>query len=206
MVRFGNVLGSSGSVIPRFRAQIEQGGPVTVTHRDITRFFMTIPEAAQLVIQAGAMARGGDVFVLDMGEPVRILDLAQTMIRLHGLKPYLVEDGETANSADGDIPIRIVGLNKGEKLYEELLIGDNPRRTEHPRILAATEVSLGREELQRHLDRLTRACQAFDVPEIHRIFTQAPLAYQPIGDRVHDLMWNAGQNHLHRGTLKLIKS
>ncbi len=204
MVRFGNVLGSSGSVIPRFRAQIEQGGPVTVTHRDITRFFMTIPEAAQLVIQAGAMARGGDVFVLDMGEPVRILDLAQTMIRLHGLKPYIVEDGIAANSADGDIPIRIVGLNKGEKLYEELLIGDNAHSTEHPRIMAATEVSLSRDELRRYLDRMTSACQNFDIAELRRIFLQAPLAYRPTGDDIHDLMWNSTRDHQQEVTLEKV--
>lgn len=203
MVRFGNVLGSSGSVIPRFRAQIAQGGPVTVTHRDITRFFMTIPEASQLVIQAGAMARGGDVFVLDMGEPVRILDLAQTMIRLHGLKPYIVED-DAPDAARGDIAIRIVGLNKGEKLYEELLIGENPRGTEHPRIMTATEVALSRAEVERLLDRLWRACQGFDLPEIRRIFLEAPLAYQPNGDGVHDLIWNAARNHHRQIELELV--
>lgn len=206
MVRFGNVLGSSGSVIPRFRAQIEQGGPVTVTHPDVTRFFMTIPEASQLVIQAGAMARGGDVFVLDMGEPVRILDLAQTMIRLCGLKPYIVGGNAAADGAGGDIPIRIVGLNKGEKLFEELLIGDDPRPTEHPRIMAATEVSLSREELDRYLERLARACQDFDVPELRRIFIEAPLAYRPNGDGVHDLMWNASRDRHRQVALELVGS
>lgn len=192
MVRFGNVLGSSGSVIPRFRAQIKNGGPVTVTHRDITRYFMTIPEASQLVIQAGAMARGGDVFVLDMGEPVRILDLAQTMIRLHGLKPYIVDDGDMPDPARGDIAIRIIGLQKGEKLYEELLIGDNSQGTHHPRIMTATEVALDGEALHPLLDRLAKACQAFDVAEIRRIFAEAPLDYRPNDDILHDLMWNAG--------------
>jgi FlaA1/EpsC-like NDP-sugar epimerase len=133
MVRFGNVLGSSGSVIPLFRKQIASGGPVTVTHEEITRYFMTIPEAAQLVIQAGAMAQGGEVFVLDMGEPVKILDLARRMIELSGL---IVRDEKCP---DGDIEIKIVGLRPAEKLYEELLIGDNPERTSHPRIMKAQD-------------------------------------------------------------------
>src|SRR5690606_22707192 len=119
MVRFGNVLGSSGSVVPLFRSQIEAGGPITLTHADITRYFMTIPEAAQLVIQAGAMAEGGEVFVLDMGQPVRIIDLALRMIELSG---RTVRD---AGRPDGDIEVQITGLRPGEKLYEELLIGDN---------------------------------------------------------------------------------
>ncbi|WP_296763475.1 UDP-N-acetylglucosamine 4,6-dehydratase family protein [Sediminimonas sp.] len=194
MVRFGNVLGSSGSVIPRFRAQIEQGGPVTVTHREITRFFMTIPEAAQLIIQAGAMARGGDVFVLDMGEPVKILDLPQSMVRLHGLKPFLVDEAGRPEVEAGDIPISIVGLNKGEKLYEELLIGEDPHPTDHPRIMTATEGSLTRAELDGFLERLFRACQAFDVPAIRQVFTEAPLAYRPTSDEVHDLMWVASMS------------
>ncbi|MEX0285612.1 MAG: polysaccharide biosynthesis protein [Paracoccaceae bacterium] len=193
MVRFGNVLGSSGSVIPRFRAQIESGGPVTVTHREITRFFMTIPEAAQLVIQAGAMAKGGDVFVLDMGEPVKILDLAQTMVHLHGLKPYIVEDTSAQEADRGDIPIQIVGLNKGEKLYEELLIGENPQGTDHQRIMTATEVSLDPEELQVYLDRLTRACRMFDIVSIRDVFLEAPLDFRPTSDAIHDLMWNASR-------------
>src|SRR5690554_7514626 len=128
MVRFGNVLGSSGSVIPLFREQVRRGGPVAVTHKDITRFFMTIPEAAQLVIQAGSMGLGGDVFVLDMGEPVRIVELARQMIMLSGLT---VRDEANPN---GDISIAFSGLRPGEKLYEELLIGDNPETTPHPKI------------------------------------------------------------------------
>jgi len=191
MVRFGNVLGSSGSVIPRFRAQIERGGPITVTHRNITRYFMTIPEASQLVIQAGAMSRGGDVFVLDMGQSVRILDLAQSMIRLHGLRPYILDESGAPEDEGGDIPIRIVGLNKGEKLYEELIIGESPKGTDHPRIMTATEVSLSRAELQAFLDRLLRACEAFDLAEIRAIFLAAPLAYAPNDDVLHGLMWNA---------------
>lgn len=132
MVRFGNVLGSSGSVVPLFRKQIAQGGPVTVTHPEVTRFFMTVPEAAQLVIQAGAMANNGDVFVLDMGEPVKIIDLARRMIELSGLR---VKD---ASDNDG-IEIQITGLRPAEKLYEELLLADEPRATEHPRIMRARE-------------------------------------------------------------------
>jgi FlaA1/EpsC-like NDP-sugar epimerase len=133
IVRFGNVLGSSGSVVPRFQQQIRNGGPVTLTHRDVTRYFMTIPEASQLVIQAGAMAEGGEVYVLDMGEPIKIHDLARTMIHLSGLS---VRDG---TNPGGDIEICEIGLRKGEKLYEELLIGDSPEATHHPRIMRARE-------------------------------------------------------------------
>lgn len=124
MVRFGNVLGSSGSVVPKFRQQIRDGGPITLTHPEVTRYFMTIPEAAQLVIQAGAMAKGGDVFVLDMGQPVKIMDLARRMVELSGLT---VKDEQ---SPEGDIEIAVTGLRPGEKLYEELLSGDNPKPTE----------------------------------------------------------------------------
>lgn len=147
MVRFGNVLGSSGSVIPRFRSQIENGGPLTVTHTEITRYFMTIPEASQLVIQAGALAKGGDVFVLDMGEPVKIMDLAKTMVKLHGLKPYLIDNVSQISASKGDIPILVTGLRKGEKLYEELLIGQNPSPTAHSQIITASEISLPTDQL-----------------------------------------------------------
>lgn len=148
MVRFGNVLGSSGSVVPLFQAQIAAGGPITITHRDITRYFMTIPEAAQLVIQATAMAKGGEVFVLDMGQPVQILDLARSMIRLSGLS---IRD---ADDPDGDIEIVETGLRPGEKLYEELLIGDNPEPTNHPRILRAQEKLWPWPEMRQALDEL----------------------------------------------------
>lgn len=178
-------------MIPRFSAQIEHGGPVTVTHREITRFFMTIPEASQLVIQAGAMAKGGDVFVLDMGDPVKILDLAHSMIRLHGLKPYIIEHGDEVEPARGDIAIQIVGLNKGEKLYEELLIGNNPKGTDHPRIMTATEVSLTTEELGGFLDRLQRGCATYDIEAVRQVFLDAPLAFQPTASELHDLTWNA---------------
>lgn len=156
MVRFGNVLGSSGSVVPLFKQQITAGGPITVTHPDITRYFMTIPEAAQLVIQAGAMGEGGDVFVLDMGEPVRIADLARRMVRLSGLE---VKDN---TRPDGDIEIRFTGLRPGEKLYEELLIGDGAKPTDHPRILRAEEYHLPQDELQPLLSRLHEVCEQLD--------------------------------------------
>lgn len=179
MVRFGNVLGSSGSVIPRFRSQIEAGGPVTVTHRDINRYFMTIPEAAQLVIQAGAMAKGGDVFILDMGEPVRIADLAVTMVKLHGLTPYFVDDPDEVVPEKGDIPICFSGLRKGEKLYEELLIGNSPQGTEHPRVMTAREIAMSLEQLLPVIDRLLTACKAFDLLEIKSILRALPLDYAP---------------------------
>lgn len=156
MVRFGNVLGSSGSVVPLFRQQIQDGGPVTVTHPDVTRYFMTIPEAASLVIQAGSMADGGEVFVLDMGEPVRITDLAQQMIRLSG---YTVADDDTP---DGDIRIEYMGLRPGEKLYEELLLGENVSGTDHPMIMRASEASMTWEALEACMDRFDAACRAHD--------------------------------------------
>jgi len=148
MVRFGNVLGSSGSVVPLFRQQIRDGGPVTITHLEVTRYFMTIPEAVQLVLQAGIMAKGGEVFVLDMGEPVRVHDLARNMIELSGLSLRSPENPE------GDIEIAVIGLRPGEKLYEELLIGNNPIRTAHPRIMMANEAFVPWETLVSHLQRL----------------------------------------------------
>ena len=193
MVRFGNVLGSSGSVIPRFSAQIESGGPVTVTHLDINRYFMTIPEASQLVIQAGAMGKGGDVFVLDMGEPVKIIDLAISMIKLHGLTPYLVGHSDPFIPETGDIPICVTGLRKGEKLYEELLIGNNPAPTKHPRIMTASEVSLPMAELQEALKRLEAACDCCDVPAILSLLHELPVAYAPLDTEISDLLWNAAR-------------
>ncbi|EHR72936.1 putative nucleoside-diphosphate sugar epimerase [Burkholderiales bacterium JOSHI_001] len=162
MVRFGNVLGSSGSVVPLFKRQIQQGGPVTITHPDIIRYFMLIPEAAQLVIQAGAMARGGEVFVLDMGEPVRIADLARTMIRLSGLRE------RNAEEPDGDIEIKFVGLRPGEKLYEELLIGDQPVPSGHPRIMCAKERFIEPVLLDKMLGALGKACEQGDVDAVVR--------------------------------------
>jgi FlaA1/EpsC-like NDP-sugar epimerase len=171
MVRFGNVLGSSGSVVPLFRKQLAAGGPLTVTHADVTRYFMTIPEAAQLVLQAGAMATGGEVFVLDMGEPVKILDLARRMVELSGLK---VRD---ADHPDGDIEIRVTGLRPGEKLYEELLIGDNPTPTAHPRIMKAHEDYLDWTALQQPLSTLQQAALADDVHGIKAVLTACVHGY-----------------------------
>ena len=166
MVRFGNVLGSSGSVVPKFRQQIRDGGPITLTHPEITRYFMTIPEAAQLVIQAGAMAKGGDVFVLDMGESVKILDLARRMVELSGLT---VRD-EAA--PEGDIEIEITGLRPGEKLFEELLIGDNPKPTSHPRIMKAHEEFISWGELESRLRALENALSVNDVGVIRHMMQQ----------------------------------
>lgn len=174
MVRFGNVLGSSGSVIPLFRKQILKGGPITITHPDIIRYFMTIPEAAQLVIQAGSMAKGGDVFILDMGEPVKIVDLAKNLIQLSGLS---VKDEKTSK---GDIEITYTGLRPGEKLYEELLIsGDNIRETKHPRIMTADEVYLPFEQLSDVLLELEDACKTADYVAIRQTLLNAPTGFKP---------------------------
>ena len=162
MVRFGNVLGSSGSVVPLFKRQIEGGGPITITHPDIIRYFMLIPEAAQLVIQAGAMAKGGEVFVLDMGEPVRIADLARTMLRLYGLSE------KCADAPDGDIELKFVGLRPGEKLYEELLIGDKTIPSSHPRIMCAVERSIEPLLLEKMLATLRKACDTADEEAVLR--------------------------------------
>lgn len=173
MVRFGNVLGSSGSVIPLFRRQIKEGGPVTVTDKDIIRYFMTIPEAVELVIQAGAMGQGGDVFVLDMGEPVRIDDLAKKMIRLSGLEVKDVQNPE------GDIEIRYTGLRPGEKLYEELLIGDNVSKTDNPFIMRAQEDSLTWNELKVILNGLETAIGNCDQDRLRQLLIQAVPGFKP---------------------------
>ena len=175
MVRFGNVLGSSGSVVPLFREQIRKGGPVTVTHPEVTRYFMTIPEAASLVLQAGSMARGGEVFVLDMGEPVRILDLARRMIHLSGLEE------RDAEHPSGDIEIRFTGLRPGEKLYEELLLGEAVMGTDHPMIMRARENHLPTDALQQLLDDLQEACGAFDCQRVRRLLATAVEGYQAEG-------------------------
>ncbi|SUI48809.1 UDP-glucose 4-epimerase [Shewanella baltica] len=182
MVRFGNVLGSSGSVVPLFRKQIANGGPVTVTHPEITRFFMTIPEASQLVIQAGAMGKGGDVFVLDMGKSVKIVDLAEKMIRLSG---FDVKDEVHPN---GDIAIEFSGLRPGEKLYEELLIGDDVTGTDHERIMTANEIFLPWVQLEQILNRLDKACHEFNHEAIREILLTAPTGFAPT-DGICDLVW-----------------
>ncbi|WP_044555747.1 polysaccharide biosynthesis protein [Shewanella piezotolerans] len=182
MVRFGNVLGSSGSVVPLFKSQIAKNGPVTVTHPDITRFFMTIPEASQLVIQAGAMGKGGDVFVLDMGKPIKIVDLAVKMIHLSG---FTVKDDQ---NPDGDIEVSYAGLRPGEKLYEELLIGDDVVGTEHERIMAANELSLPWSQYSMILSRLDHACHRHDHQEIREILLSTPTGFVP-KDGICDLVF-----------------
>ncbi|MBX9792824.1 MAG: polysaccharide biosynthesis protein [Burkholderiaceae bacterium] len=178
MVRFGNVLGSSGSVVPKFRQQIRDGGPITLTHPDVTRYFMTIPEAAQLVIQAGAMAKGGDVFVLDMGQTVKIMDLARRMVELSGLT---VKDEE---HPEGDIEIAVTGLRPGEKLYEELLIGDDPKPTVHPRIMKAHEEFIPWAEFEARLNALEIALNVNDVGVIRLMMQQLVAGYTPSDDIV----------------------
>ena len=173
MVRFGNVLGSSGSVVPLFRQQIAEKGPITLTHADVTRYFMTIAEASQLVMQAGAMAEGGDVFVLDMGEPVRIYDLASRMVELSGLR---VRDDANPH---GDIEIRITGLRPGEKLYEELLIGDDVQPTHHSRIMKAHEVFLPWSQLEPRLQAIGSAMAAFDMERTRAHLMELVSGYQP---------------------------
>lgn len=174
MVRFGNVLGSSGSVVPLFKEQIKNGGPITVTHPEVTRYFMTIPEAAQLVLQAGAMGVGGEVFVLDMGEPIKITDLAKNMIELSGFE---VKD---ATTGEGDISIEYVGLRPGEKLYEELLIGNNVQQTKHPRIMKAGENFLKFKELIASLEQLKIHCEKLDVDSTIKIIQDVVKDYKQV--------------------------
>ncbi|MCO5786167.1 hypothetical protein DHB74_07370 [Pseudomonas sp. G11-1] len=190
MVRFGNVLGSSGSVIPRFREQIRRGGPVTVTHPDITRYFMTIPEAAQLVIQAGAMGQGGDVFVLDMGEPVTIVDLARKMIMLSGLT---VRD---EINPSGDIAVTFSGLRPGEKLYEELLIGDNPEATAHSKIHRANEIYIPWNQLLPILDTLRQAVRDDNYNLVRETLLSTVQGYAP-SNGIVDLLY---EQHLKLGS------
>lgn len=198
MVRFGNVLGSSGSVIPLFKRQIAEGAAVTVTHPDIIRYFMTIPEAAQLVIQAGAMGKGGDVFVLDMGEPVKIVDLAKNLIRLSGLEV------KSADNPNGDIEIKFTGLRPGEKLYEELLIGDDVAGTGHERIMTANEVSLSLADFEAIITQLDSACQAFDYPRIQQILQDAPTQFCK-DHTLGDLVWKASEASVNPNEKNVVK-
>jgi FlaA1/EpsC-like NDP-sugar epimerase len=184
MVRFGNVLGSSGSVVPLFRKQIAAGGPITLTHADITRYFMTIPEAAQLVIQAGSMGQGGEVYVLDMGQPVKIIDLARRMVHLSGL-----ELRDNAHP-DGDIAIEIVGLRPGEKLYEELLIGENVEGTSHPLIMRAYEHELPWDVLCERLLQLDDACHTFDYEKVLALLGSVVQEYEPARHASGELLWH----------------
>jgi len=183
MVRFGNVLGSSGSVIPLFKQQIKAGGPVTVTDKDIIRYFMTIPEAVELVIQAGSMGQGGDVFVLDMGEPVRIVDLARKMIHLSGLQ---VKDSDNPN---GDIEIEYIGLRSGEKLYEELLIGDNTSETDNPMIMQAQEDMLDWNELAPILGDMREAIDDCNQEKLRALLIQLVPEFKPQCE-ISDLLYN----------------
>jgi FlaA1/EpsC-like NDP-sugar epimerase len=186
MVRFGNVLNSSGSVVPLFREQIRKGGPITLTHEDIIRFFMTIPEAAQLVIQAGAMAEGGDVFVLDMGNPVRVYDLAKRMIRLAGLE--LRNDA----SPEGDIEIKVTGLRPGEKLYEELLIDADASPTEHRMIRRAMEKLMSWRKMQDALVEFEEACQDSDFERVSVILQRMVEEYV-VQSSNRDTVWRFAQ-------------
>lgn len=194
MVRFGNVLGSSGSVVPLFRKQIKEGGPVTVTHPDIIRYFMTIPEAAELVIQAGSMGKGGDVFVLDMGEPVKIVDLARRMIHLSGLE---IKDEKHPN---GDIEIQYTGLRPGEKLFEELLIGDNVSGTEHSRIMRAEEQALSWTETELLIVELKRASDSYKCDLLKELLLGAPAGYSST-EKLADYVWS---QKLRSTKLKLV--
>ena len=190
MVRFGNVLGSSGSVIPRFRKQILDGGPVTLTHKEITRYFMTITEAAQLVIQAGAMAKGGDVFVLDMGQPIKIVDLARSMIELSGLS---VRD---KNNLSGDIEIQIIGLRPGEKLHEELQLGENPQTTAHPKIQRAQDPYIPWDALKIDLDILKVMLNNANVEVISTLLQKLVTGYEP-NSKIVDWVFTKQTDFLH---------
>jgi FlaA1/EpsC-like NDP-sugar epimerase len=199
MVRFGNVLGSSGSVVPRFRQQIRDGGPITLTHPDITRYFMTIPEAAQLVIQAGAMAQGGDVFVLDMGDPVRIIDLARRMVELSGLSV------RSAATPEGDIAIEITGLRPGEKLYEELLIGDNPLPTTHARIMKAHEECMPLPALEDALAAMEVALNAGDLAQVRHALSTLVAGFAP-SDGIVDWIYQQNRAELPPGRAVAVRN
>ena len=191
IVRFGNVLGSSSSVVPLFKEQIEKGGPVTVTDPEIVRYFMSIQEAAELVIQAGALSKGSEVFILDMGKPIKIIDLAEKMIRLSGLEVYNDEKKE------GDIEIKFTGLRDGEKLYEELIIGDKVTKTAHNRILQADEESLNWEEIEILLDEFRSAFSTRDESKAHQLLIKSISGFKPysgLNDLIFKLKSNSGKS------------
>jgi len=183
MVRFGNVLDSSGSVVPLFREQIKKGGPITVTDAEIMRYFMSIPEAVELVIQAGAMSQGGDMFVLNMGEPVRIIDLAKKMVHLSGLK---IKD---KLNPDGDIEIKLTGLRPGEKLYEELLIGNNVSETDNPMIMRAKEEMLAWDDLKLILNELEKVIDNGDQLKLRQLLIKAVPDFKPQSD-ISDILYS----------------
>ncbi len=193
MVRFGNVLGSSGSVVPKFQQQIEKGGPVTITHPEITRYFMTTSEAAQLVIQAGAMAKGGDVFVLEMGDPVKIINLAREMILLSGLT---IKDEQNPNA---DIEIQITGMRPGEKLYEELLVEQNCLGTEHPRIMRAEETNIEWEDAKELLNRIDKHCHSFDYESLRNELMSSPAIFRPLNG-IDDLIYQSTENQTDKSS------
>ncbi len=187
MVRFGNVIGSSGSAIPLFQKQIKEGGPVTVTHPEVIRYFMSIPEAAELVIQAGAMGEGGDVFVLDMGEPVNIYEIAKRLVNLSGME---LKDED---NPEGDIEIIFTGLRPGEKLYEELLIGDNVTATKHSQILRAQEDFLSEVKLEHFLSLLKEAEESGDVKSLKKILEEVVIGFTP-EDEIVDVVYQQKKN------------
>ena len=182
MVRFGNVLGSSGSAIPLFQKQLKEGGPLTVTDPEVIRYFMSISEAAELVIQAGAMGKGGDVFVLDMGEPVRILELAERLIKLSGMEV------RSQDNPEGDIEIIFTGLRPGEKLYEELLIGSNVEPTKHKHIYRANEDFILWQDLDEYLSKLKNAESSLNHEELRRVFKQTVSGYKS-EDEIRDVIY-----------------
>lgn len=198
IVRFGNVLGSSGSVVPKFKRQIANGGPVTITHPEVARYFMTIPEAAQLVIQAGALASSGETYVLEMGEPVKIADLAREMIILSG---YTVQD---KNNPDGDIPIAYTGLRSGEKLHEELLFTENVVGTKHPRITEALEPNCDPAQIYQLVEQLTDACSQFDFEQVFALLRNTPTVYEG-GETINDSVF-CRRRQLSNRELSLVKS
>jgi FlaA1/EpsC-like NDP-sugar epimerase len=199
MVRFGNVLGSSGSVVLLFREQIKNGGPVTVTDPKIIRYFMTIPEAAQLVIQAGAMGHGGDVFVLDMGDPVKILDMARRMIHLSGFE---VRDEDNPN---GDIEITFTGLRPGEKLYEELLIGENVQPTRHKLIMSADEEGLSWKQVEILVEQFIQVVDNYDVEKSRILLIEAVSEFQPQCEVADLVFGQSGEIKTDKVSKKIVK-